>query len=164
MRPSRGSRVAGCVHRNRHRKMVFWKASELELERDTKVAKMQIRVERTDGRKAVTRKEAKGKGKVARETTEHVGLVLKTGHIAGCCRLGGNTNCLPLMKVTVTSNKGTGGMESSVVLFLPRIHLFACTHPSVSNTLDVRPCLCTSISLQPFVQTRLNVDPCCIQA
>ena len=34
------------------------------------------------------------------------------------------------------SNKGTGGMESSVVLFKPRIHLFACTHLSVSNTLD----------------------------
>ena len=34
------------------------------------------------------------------------------------------------------SNKGTGGMESSVVLFKPRIHLFACTHPSVSNSLD----------------------------
>ena len=27
-------------------------------------------------------------------------------------------------------------MESSVVLFNPRIHLFACTHPSVSNSLD----------------------------
>ena len=34
------------------------------------------------------------------------------------------------------SNKGTGGMESSVVLFKPRIHLFACTHPSVSNAFD----------------------------
>ena len=34
------------------------------------------------------------------------------------------------------SNKGTGGMESSVVLFKPHIHLFACTHPPVSNTLD----------------------------
>ena len=34
------------------------------------------------------------------------------------------------------SDTGTGGMESSVVLFKPRIHLFACTHPSVSNTLD----------------------------
>ena len=54
------------------------------------------------------------------------------------------------------SNKGTGGMECSVVLFKPRIHLFACTHLSVSNMLDVMPCLCTYISLQPFVQTRLN--------
>ena len=27
-------------------------------------------------------------------------------------------------------------METSVVLFKPRIHLFACTHPSVSNSLD----------------------------
>ena len=108
-------------------------------------------------------------------------------------------------------------MESSVVLFKPRIHLFACAHPSVSNTLDCNdwlvfrhqsttlcsntfglwflvvykhqsppcvsnmsrlsilvahthqypalclkhawimvPCLCASISLQPFVQTRLD--------
>ena len=34
------------------------------------------------------------------------------------------------------SNKGTGGMEYSVVLFKPRIHLFACTLPSVSSSLD----------------------------
>ena len=27
-------------------------------------------------------------------------------------------------------------MESSVVLFKPRIHLFACTHPSASNSFD----------------------------
>ena len=31
---------------------------------------------------------------------------------------------------------GTGGMEGCVVLFTPRIHLFVCTHPSVSNTFD----------------------------
>ena len=68
------------------------------------------------------------------------------------------------------SNKGTGGMESSVVLFKPRIHLFACTHPSVSNSLDCNDCLRTSISLQPFVQlqpfdqTRLDCGPCCLQA
>ena len=36
----------------------------------------------------------------------------------------------------VQSNEGTGGMESSVVFFKPRIHLFACTHPSVSNWWD----------------------------
>ena len=45
-------------------------------------------------------------------------------------------------------------MESSVVLFTPRIHLFACTHPSVSKTFD-----CNALfvySLQPFVQTRLD--------
>ena len=34
------------------------------------------------------------------------------------------------------SNIGTVGMESCVVLFNPCIHLFACTHPSVSNTFD----------------------------
>ena len=39
-------------------------------------------------------------------------------------------------------------MESSVVLFKPRIHLFACTHWIVMTGW------CTSISLQPFVQTR----------
>ena len=78
------------------------------------------------------------------------------------------------------SNKDTGGMECSVVLFKPRIHLFACTHPSVSNSLVVSkpfelwilvaythqspawsfkhvwmgiPCLSTSISLQPCHQS-----------
>ena len=35
-----------------------------------------------------------------------------------------------------SSNIGTGGMDVSVVLFIPRIHLFACTHPSVSITFD----------------------------
>ena len=45
------------------------------------------------------------------------------------------------------SNKGTGGMECSVVLFKPRIHLFACTLPSVSISCDCMPCVCTSISL-----------------
>ena len=34
------------------------------------------------------------------------------------------------------SKKGTGGMESSVVLLKPRIHLFACTHLSVANAFD----------------------------
>ena len=123
------------------------------------------------------------------------------------------------------SNKGTGVMESSVVLFKPRIHLFACARPSVSNSLDCNdwlaymhpstacvqtrldcgsllytrisfhpvfqtclgcgslsahthqypalcfknvwimvPCLCASISLQPFDQTRLDCGPCCFQA
>ena len=38
---------------------------------------MQIREDRTHGRRTVVRKEAKGKGKVAREKTELVGLVIK---------------------------------------------------------------------------------------
>ena len=42
-----------------------------------KVVKMQIREERTHGRKTVVRKEAKRKKKVAGEKTEHVGLVVK---------------------------------------------------------------------------------------
>ena len=46
------------------------------------------------------------------------------------------------------SNKGTGGMESSVVLFKPCIHLFACWFVMTGWR--------TSISRQPFVQTRLD--------
>ena len=49
------------------------------MKKDTKVAQvaiMQIREERTHVRRAVARKEAKDKRKVAREKTEHVGLVV----------------------------------------------------------------------------------------
>ena len=59
------------------------------------------------------------------------------------------------------SNKGTGGMESSVVLFKSGIHLFACTHPSVSNAflwndwLDCGPWLRTRISSSSVLKTRL---------
>ena len=53
---------------------------------------MPIRDERTHGSRAVARKEAKGKMKVARETTEHVGLVVKTGDIAAWSRTDGNNN------------------------------------------------------------------------
>ena len=53
------------------------------------------------------------------------------------------------------SNKGTGGMECSVVLFKPRIHLFACTHPSVSNSLDCNDWLAYKHqSTALYVQTR----------
>ena len=62
----------------------------------------------------------------------------------------------------IFSNKGTGGMECSVVLFKPRIHLFACTHPSVSNSLDCNSwlaykhvCVRTSV-YSPLFQTRLD--------
>ena len=54
------------------------------------------------------------------------------------------------------SNKGTGGMESSVVLFKPRIHLFACTHPSVSNSLDCNDWLAYKHQSTARVQTRLD--------
>ena len=54
------------------------------------------------------------------------------------------------------SNKGTGGMESSVVLFRPRIHLFACTHPSVSNSLDCNDWLAYKHQSTARVQTRLD--------
>ena len=68
---------------------------------------------------------------------------------------------------SLSSNKGTGGMESSVVLFKPRIHLFACTHPSVSNAFDWNDwsrsdCGClldTSISLHSVFQTRVDCGP-----
>ena len=46
------------------------------------------------------------------------------------------------------SNKGTGGMESSVVLFKPRIHLFACTLLSQTRWI-VMTGWRTSISRQP---------------
>ena len=79
-----------------------------------------------------------------------------------------------------TSNKGTVGMESSVVLFKPRIHLFACTHPSVSNSLDCNDWLaykhlstarvsnmfrlwilvCAHASVSSLVQTRLIMVAC----
>ena len=39
-------------------------------------------------------------------------------------------------KSTSRLNIGTGGVEVCVVLFAPRIHLFACTQLFVSNTFD----------------------------
>ena len=54
------------------------------------------------------------------------------------------------------SNKGTGGMESSVALFKPRIHLFACTHPSVSNSLVCNDWLACKHQSTALYQTRLN--------
>ena len=69
-------------------------------------------------------------------------------------------------------------MECSVVLFKPRIHLFACTHPSVSNSCDCNALceykhqsvaliqsrlVCGSLLVyrhrsRALVQTRLNGD------
>ena len=46
------------------------------------------------------------------------------------------------------SNKGTGGMESRVVFFKPRIHLFECTHLSVSISL-----VCNDWLAYKFVST-----------
>ena len=87
---------------------------------------------------------------------------------------------------TTHRTKGTGGMEGCVVLFKPRNHLFACTHPSVSNTLDcngwlvhkhqstalcfkhvwiVDPCLRTRMSLQPCVSNTFGLwFRVCVQA
>ena len=66
------------------------------------------------------------------------------------------------------SNKGTGGMEGSVVLFKPRIHLFACTHPSVSYSLDCNDWLAfkhQSTSLCPntwFLAENKHQSPLCV--
>ena len=57
---------------------------------------------------------------------------------------------------TIFSNKGTVGMESSVVLFKPHSHLFACTHPSVSNSLDYNDWLAYKHQSIACVQTRLD--------
>ena len=51
------------------------------------------------------------------------------------------------------SNKGTGGMEISVVLC---IHLFACTLPSVSISLVCNDWLAYKHRLHPVFQTRLE--------
>ena len=61
-------------------------------------------------------------------------------------------------------------MESSVVLFKPRIHLFACTHPSVSNSLDCNDwlaykhqftALCSNtFGLWFFVENKHQSPPC----
>ena len=73
----------------------------------------------------------------------------------------GNFTCDEWNHLLCLSNKGTGGMECSVVLFKPRIHLFACTHPSVSNTFGLRFLFCVHASVNSFLfQTRLIMVAC----
>ena len=56
-------------------------------------------------------------------------------------------------------------MESSFVLLKPHIHLFACTHPSVSNTLDCNDWLMyMHQSTSPLLKHVWIVVPCCMQA
>ena len=55
-----------------------------------KVAKMQTREERTHGRRAVARKEAKDKRKEAKEEARACWTSGKTGQFAAWCRKGGN--------------------------------------------------------------------------
>ena len=77
------------------------------------------------------------------------------GSVGECAELTSLVRVLVSGWKMCTSNKGTGGMESSVVLFKPRIRLFVCIHPSVSNTLDCNAlfeCKHQSVAL---VQTRL---------
>ena len=64
----------------------------VKVAKEAKVAKVAKMVGKTNGRRAVSRKEATGKRKVARETPEHVGRVARQGHIAARCRKGGNNN------------------------------------------------------------------------
>ena len=71
-----------CLQRNWQRKMKLWRGSELE-RKDTEVAMM-------------------GEGTHGRWAVATCGV---TGHIAAWCRKGGNTNCTPLMKMTVKSLK-----------------------------------------------------------
>ena len=71
---------------------------------------------------------------------------------------------MPKWKWKMKSNTGTGGMESSVVLFKPRIHLFACTHPSVSISLVCNDWLAYKHQSTALCQTRLDCGPCCLQA
>ena len=65
----------------------------------TQVAKMQIREQRTHGRRAVARCEAKGKKKVPREKTDHVGLVLKQDTLQRGVDWEATTTCTLLMKI-----------------------------------------------------------------
>ena len=60
-------------------KMEFWEGSELERKKDTNVAQSgkDGRKGRTHGRRAVARKEARGRRKVAGKKPEHVGRVAR---------------------------------------------------------------------------------------
>ena len=76
------------------------------MEKETKVAKVaeaRIRGERVHGRKAVARKEAKGKSTVAWETAEHVGLVVKQYPLQRGVEKEETKSCL--MKMTVKTLK-----------------------------------------------------------
>ena len=71
----------------------------------SKVAKMQIRKERTHDRRAVARKKQRTREKVAREKTEHVGLVVKQYTLQRGVEREATTICTPLMKMTVKTLK-----------------------------------------------------------
>ena len=60
-----------------------------------KVAKMQIREGRTHGRRAVTRKEAKGKREATMEKTEHVGRVAKQDTLQRGVERAARKTCAP---------------------------------------------------------------------
>ena len=67
-----------------------------------KVAKVE---ERTHGRKAVARKEAKGKRNVARERPEHVGRVARQDTLQLGVERVATTICTPLIKTTLKTPK-----------------------------------------------------------
>ena len=60
---------------------------------------------RTHERKAVARKEAKGKRRVTREEPEHVGRVAKQDTLQPGARKEATTICTPSMKMTVKTSK-----------------------------------------------------------
>ena len=71
------------------------------MKKDTKVAMMQTGEKRTHSRRAVVRNEAKGNRKVAREKTEHVGLVAKQHTLQRGVERETTKTCTQLMKLRV---------------------------------------------------------------
>ena len=72
---------------------------------DTKVAKVAKMGERAHGRRAVARKEAKGKRKVAMEKPENLGRVARQATMEHGVEKEATTFCTPLMKMTVKTLK-----------------------------------------------------------
>ena len=100
-----------------------------------------------------------------RDSWEHVGAPKRALHGGSCFPT--NTwepplKLTSLVRVLVSgwkmcnSNKGMGGMENSVVLFKPRIHLFVCSYPCVSNSLVRDDWLMYKHQSTALVQTRLD--------
>ena len=70
-----------------------------------KVAKVAKMEGRTHERKAMARKEAKGKRRVAREKPEHVGRVARHDTLQPGARQEATAICTPSMKMTVKTSK-----------------------------------------------------------
>ena len=92
--------------------MKLWNGSELERQKIPRWQRLRKEPvtegqsqERVHVRRAVTRKEAKGKRKEVREKPEHVGLVASQATLQRGVEKEATTTCTPLMKVTVKSMK-----------------------------------------------------------